>query len=145
MSGTKRFIKLSASDRSALLEGFREGEKATYRQRCHFILLSDQGYELQQIAKLYEVSRQLVARWFDRYEEQGVAGLHAKKGQGQKPILRVDNAEHISAVKELVAEHPQDLNPVLVALEERFGVSMCKRTLQRFLKRLTTPGSDFAE
>ena len=113
MSKRKRFIKLIQTDREALREGFKKGKKATYRQRCHFILLSDQGYEIQQIAELYEVSRQLVARWFDRYEDQGIEGLHTQKGQGEKPILRIDNAAHVSAVKELVEQHPQDRKSVV--------------------------------
>ena len=140
-----RFIKLSETERQALTIGFKTGKRATFRQRCHYLLLSDQGYPMQEIAKMYEVTRQAVAHWFNRYEASGLEGLHTQKGQGEPPILRIDNEEHVQAVKELVGQHAQDLNPVLVALQERFGKSMSKRTLQRFLKKLVTPGSDFDE
>ena len=133
------------ADRDALQKGFKKGKKATFRQRCHFILLSDKGYEIQQIAEMYDVTRQLVARWFDRFEQAGIDGLHTRKGQGEKPILRIDNQEHIVAVKELVGQHPQDLDPVVAALSKRFGRPMSKRTLQRFLKKLVTPGNALGE
>ena len=143
MSRLKRFLQLTQSEREGLQTGFKKGKKATFRQRCHYILLSDKGYEIQQIAELYEVSRQLVARWFDRYEQQGIDGLHTRKGQGEPPILGIDNQEHVVTVKELVNQHPQDLDPVLAALTKRLGRSMSKRTLQRFLKKLVTSGNAF--
>ena len=145
MGSKKRYIKLTETARQALNDGFKNGQKATFRQRCHFLLLSDQGYDIQQIAEMYQVTRQVVARWFTRYEQKGIDGLHTKKGQGEKPILRIENQEHIQAVKELVAQHAQDLDPVLAALAQRFGHPMSKRTLQRFLKKLVTPGNVFGE
>lgn len=141
MSAEKRFIKLSEEQRKELEQGFKSGSKSIFRQRCHYILMSDHGYEIPQIGELYRVTRQLVARWFNRYEEQGISGLHTAKGRGEKPILRLDNAEHVKSVQTLVEEHAQDLNPVLVALEERLGQPLSKRTLHRFLKRLGTPGN----
>ena len=145
MGSKKRFVKLTEEKRIALHAGFKTGKKATFRQRCHFILLSDQGYSIQQIAELYQVTRQAVSRWFDRYESLGIEGLHTKKGQGEKPILRIDNNEHVQTVKNLMETHAQDLDPVLAILEKRLGKSMSKRTLQRFLKRLVTPGNAFEE
>lgn len=145
MGSKKRYIKLTETERVDLRIGFKTGQKATFRQRCHYLLLSDQGYSIQQIAAMYEVTRQVVARWFDRYESAGIAGLHTRKGQGEKPILRIDNEEHVQTVKNLVEAHAQDLDPVLAHLAERFGRPMSKRTLQRFLKKLVTPGSAFGE
>ena len=145
MSGKKRYIKLTQQEREDLKRGFKSGKKAIFRQRCHFILLSDQGYDIPQIVSLYEVSRQAVARWFDRYEQLGMEGLHTQKGQGEKPILRIDNQQHVETVKELVNQHAQDLDPVLVELQKRIGKPMSKRTLQRFLKRLVTSGNAFVE
>lgn len=141
MGAQKRFIKLSEEQRKELECGFKSGRKPIFRQRCHYLLMSDQGYDIPQIAELYRVTRQLVARWFDRYKEQGIMGLHTAKGRGEKPILRLDNAEHVKSVKTLIEQHTQDLNPVLVALEKSLGQPLSKRTLHRFLKRLATPGN----
>jgi transposase len=141
MDGRIRLIQLSETQRAALEKSFKTGKRAVFRQRCHFVLLSDQGYGVKEIAQVYQTTRQLVGRWLDRYEAAGIEGLHTRKGRGEKPILRVDNTEQVERVKALVAEHAQDLKPVLTTLEEELGRSLSKRTLQRFLKSLTTPGN----
>ena len=122
-------------------QGFKKGKKAVFRQRCHFLLLSDQGIDIQSIAQIYDVARQSVAVWLDRYEQQGIEGLHTRKGQGMKPLLRLENQVEVQAVESLVNEHAQNLRPVLLELEKRFNKPMSKRTLQRFLKRLGIVGN----
>lgn len=141
MKGKKRYVKLTTEQRSELEQGFKKGKKAIFRQRCHFLLLSDQGFEIQVIARMYDVARQSVSIWFDRYEQQGIEGLHTRKGQGMKPLLRLENQVEVQAVENLVNEHAQNLRPVLVELEKRFNKPMSKRTLQRFLKRLDIVGN----
>ena len=144
MRGKKRFIKLTTDQEADLVTGFKTGKKATFRQRCHYLILSNQKRDIQEIAAIYQVSRQVIARWFDRYMESGIEGLHTKKGQGEKPILCIDNEEHVSTVRELVEEHPQDLDPVIAKLEQRLGMPMSGRTLRRFLKKLVTAGNGSA-
>lgn len=141
MKGRKRFVKLTTEQRAALEQGFKKGKKAVFRQRCHFLLLSDQGIDIQSIAQIYDVARQSVAVWLDRYEQQGIEGLHTRKGQGMKPLLRLENQVEVQAVESLVNEHAQNLRPVLLELEKRFNKPMSKRTLQRFLKRLGIVGN----
>lgn len=140
-----RIIQLDEESRLALSSGFKTGKKAVYRKRCHFILLSDQGYSMEEIASIYSTNRQSVAVWFDRYEATGIDGLHTRKGQGEKPILEVSNSADVERVKRLVAQHAQDLAQVLLEQEEETGKSMSKRTLQRFLKKLVTSGNAFVE
>lgn len=144
MDGRTRLVKLSDAQRSALEKAHKTGKRAVFRQRCHFVLLSDQGYGVKEIAEIYRASRQLVGRWLDRYEADGIDGLHTRKGRGEKPILRVENTAQVERVKALVGEHAQDLKPALATLEAELGRSLSKRTLQRFLKRLVTPGNDSA-
>lgn len=79
MRGKKRFIKLTTEQRLALEQGFKKGKRAVFRQRCHFLLLSDQGLEIQSIAQIYDVARQSVAVWLDRYEQQGIEAFAPAK------------------------------------------------------------------
>lgn len=141
MRGKKRFVKLTTEQRLALEQGFKKSKRAVFRQRCHFLLLSDQGIDIQSIAQIYDVARQSVAVWLDRFEQQGIEGLHTRKGQGMKPLLRLENKVEVEAVENLVNEHAQNLRPVLLELEKRFNKPMSKRTLQRFLKRLGIVGN----
>jgi putative transposase len=141
MRGKKRHIKLTTTQREELEQGHRQGKKATFRERCHYLLLSSQGYDVQAIASIYSTSRQTVAAWFDRYEADGIDGLHTKKGQGAKPLLRVENKLEVEAVERLVEQHAQNLGPVLAELHDKYNKPMSKRTLQRFLKKSGTAGN----
>lgn len=135
MKGKKRFIQLTPQERKELAEGHRTGKRATFRQRCHYILLSDQGLSIEQIVEIYQVSRQAVARWFDRYQANGISALQTAKGKGRPPIIRIDNEAEVTKIEELVAQNPQNLKPVLAKIEQQLGKKMSKVTLQRLLKK----------
>ena len=140
MKGKKRYVKLNEVQRKELLSGFKTGKKPVFRMRCHLILLSDQGHGVQQIAKLYQLSRQSVANWFTRYEQGGITALHTAQGMKRHPILRIDNAVEVQQVEQLVDQYPQNLQPVLAELGQQ-GKVLSKRTLQRFLKSLDGSGN----
>lgn len=135
MKGKKRFINLSTAHRKELELGQKSGKSATFRKRCHIILLSDQGYTIDEICPILSISRNTVIRWFDRYESAGIDNLHTKKGQGAPPILRLDNEVESSLVDKLIEQHAQNLSPILIELENQLGKKMGKKTLQRFLKK----------
>lgn len=141
MRGKNRFIKLSSSERIKLEDGRKNGKKSTFRQRCHYILLSDQGKRVQEIAEIYQVSRQVVTGWFNRYEAGGLEGLRTKKGGGRPRIIKLDNEEHVTKIENWVKENPQNLNITLAKIEDEFGLKLCKRTLQRFLEKKTGHGN----
>ncbi|AFM05303.1 hypothetical protein Fleli_2956 [Bernardetia litoralis DSM 6794] len=69
----------------------------------------------------YQVTRQLIIRWFNRYEKEGIAELEATKGQGRRPILRIDNEEEMNKVESLVEASPQSLKVVVSQWEEELG------------------------
>ncbi len=137
--GEKRYIKLTKEEEEEeelkLEQGWKSGKKSTFRQRCHYILLSKQGKGVLEIADIYQVTRQTIARWFDRYEEAKIEGLHITKGQGQAPIVRLDNEAEISTIEDLIEESPQNIKPVLAKIEEQMGKKMSKRTLQSLLEK----------
>ena len=145
MKGKKRFVKLTDAQRKELESGHKSGKTATFRERCQIILLSDQGYTIDQIRPILSIGRNTVIRWFDRYESDGIDNLHTKKGQGAPPILRLDNQVESSLVDELIEQHAQNLNPMLTELEAELGKKMSKRTLQRFLKKKNIAGNDLDE
>jgi len=142
MKGKKRFIALTEEERLELAQGRKGGKKATFRERCHYILLSGQGKTINEIAEIYEVSRQTITNWFNRFESSGICGLHTAKGKGRPPIIRIDNEAEVKRVEDLVASNAKNLNPVLGSIEKEFGKKMSKRTLQRLLKKRAGFGSD---
>lgn len=145
MSRKNRFVKLTEEQRLELEAAFQVDGRPVFRQRCHYILLSDQGHTINSIVAIYGVCRQVVAKWFSRYESSGIEGLATEEGRGVKPILRLDNEQVVELVKSLVDEHPQHLDKVRVKLEAELGKPLSKRTLHRFLKKLATAGNASAE
>ena len=141
MQGKKRFIELSECDRTELLEIFKTSKQHTFRSRCHYVLLSDQGKTITEIANIYTTTRQTIRKWFNRYEQEGIKGLQTASGRGRHSILRSDNEAEVALVKELVAENGQNLKVALHQIEERLGKKMSKRTLKRFLKKRIIVGN----
>lgn len=143
MSRKKRFIEKLTTEQIAQLEdGYKNGQSHPSRERCHCILLSYQGKTVQQLAELFDVRTRTIYAWFNRWEAQGIKGMGTQPGRGRKPKLCIDNVEHVQQVKKSIKLEAQKLDKVLVEIEEKLKTSMSKRTLQRFLKNLTTDGND---
>lgn len=138
MRGKKRFIKLTNEARTELEQGYKTGKKATFRQRCHMILLSDKGKQVREIAELFDYNYPVITRWFTRYEEGGIEALHTAKGGGRPSIIRIDNEVETKRIKEIIAKHPQQLKEALPVIEEEFNHTMSLMTLKRFLKKTVT-------
>ena len=141
MRGKKRLIELSVSEEAELLELFKTSKQHTFRVRCHYVLLSNQGKTMTEIANIYATTRQTISKWFDRYESEGIQGLQTAKGRGRQRILRLDNETEVALVKELVSQNGQNLKVALHQIEERLGKKMSKRTLKRFLKKRIIVGN----
>jgi len=135
MQGEKRFIKLTKKEYDWLVKGWKTGKKPAFRKRCHYIILSHQGKEIKEIAEIYQVSRQTITKWFNKYQFTGISGLHSNKKPGRPAIIRIDNETEILKIEDLVKNSSQNLKPVLVAIEKEFGKKISKRTLQRLLKK----------
>jgi transposase len=133
-----RFVKLSEPEIATLQEGHKNGSQFQFRNRCFCLILSHQGKSVTELKQFFDVSRITIYSWFDNWEERGITGLMNRKGQGRKPILSVQNRQHVSKVKALIAKNPQSVKSVVAELESKLDVSMHPETLRRFLKNLTT-------
>ena len=83
MGRKSKHIKLNKESRIELeLElGYKKGKHNTFRQRCHYILLNADNYDINSIRKLYKTSRQTIGGWLKRYEEGGINSLYTAKGK----------------------------------------------------------------
>ena len=142
MKGKRTFITLTDSERRALQEGYRNGQKGRFRRRCHILLLSDRGKTIAEIMDFIGVSRPSVHTCFNLYQESGIDGLQRNKGGGRPPIIKIENQAEIERIKAIVAAHPQQLKNALPIIEKEFGITASKQTLIRFLKKTVTPTSD---
>jgi len=139
-----RFVKLSEPELTTLQEGHKNGSQFQFRNRCQCLVLSNQGKTVSELAQFFEVSNITIYGWFDRWEKNGICGLMNKPGQGRKPILSLQNPEHVSSVKAAVGKNAQSVKAVLAELESTTGETMSVDTIKRFLKNLVTVGTESA-
>lgn len=147
MSRKKTFVgALAKQEVETLEQGYKYGKAVDFRQRCQLLLLSERGYEVKQIAGVLEVCSQTVYTTIKDWQQEGLAGIIRKKGQGRKPNLQVDNAEHVEAVKQAVEKYAQSSSLILEELYTQLDIeAMSKRSLRRFLKKVVTAGNAFAD
>jgi len=65
-----RYIDLTAEQRQHLETTYQTSPDYRERQRAQALLLSHRRWKLAQIADLFEVVRDTVSGWFDRWQSQ---------------------------------------------------------------------------
>ena len=70
-----RYVQLSESDRRSLLSLKRSSAHNRISERCHALILSSRGYSITQLSDIFEVKRDTIRMWFDRWESEGLSGL----------------------------------------------------------------------
>lgn len=133
-----RFVKLTEAELVTLQEGHKNGSKFQFRNRCQCLVFSHQGRTVSELAQFFEVSQVTIYGWFDRWESGGIVGLMNKPGQGRKPILSLQNPQHIESVKTAVGRNAQTLKSVVAELESTLESEMSVDTVKRFLKNLVS-------
>ena len=133
----KRFITLTADERSTLSAGRHHHRQHQFRDRCHGLLLSADGQSVAAIMAVLQVSRPTVYTWFNRWEAGGLAGLANAAGQGRRPILTAADEELVVAA---VHTHRQQLKEVTATLRQELAKDFSTRTLRRFLKSVAGVG-----
>ncbi len=129
----KRFIQLTTEETTTLQEGRKNGAAHLFRQRCHCLLLSNEGREVKDLVEVFAVSANTIYGWLNRWEKSGVVGLRDKAGRGRKPILA---AQDLAAVKRRVQENAQQLRQARVELKADLERDFSEKTLRRYLKNL---------
>lgn len=140
--GGKRTVKLTTKAKSELEHGYQNGKKAAFRKRCHIILLKADDRTSKDIGKIVGLHEISVNSWLNRYEAEGISGLHTKPGRGRKPIL--DERTDKETIKQEVQKERQRLKKAKEILEEKLQKEFSESTLKRFLKTITadTKGLD---
>jgi len=132
----KRYIELVAEEITTLEQGYKNNTNHQFRQRCHALLLSNQGHDMASLKTLFAVTHATIGNWFRAWEDSGIVGLRNQAGQGRKPIFSVTD---LNLVKEKVQENPQHLKAVRETLKTELNKEFSEKTLKRFLKSLVKP------
>ena len=124
-----RYVTLKTEEIDAL-ESKSKNSNNTIRKRSQCLLLSNQGRTIIDLSSIFDVDRRTIERWFDKWEKEGVNSLPITTGRGVKTRLR--GLEEVISI--LLETHSRNLKNVLLHLEEKHNIEICKKTLQNFLK-----------
>src|ERR1035437_4277523 len=124
-----RYVTLK-SDEIEALEYSSKSSNSIIRKRSQCLLLSHQGRTIIDMANIFDVDRRTIERWFDKWEKEGLNSLPITAGRGVKTSLK-GLEEVLSKQLEI---HSRNLKNVLLHLEEKHNIRICKKTLQNFLK-----------
>lgn len=134
----RKINHLTPEEKQTLEEGYRNSSKPHFRNRCHSILVSNEGYKVKDIASLFKVRTRTIYTWFDNWETHGICGLIMRTGRGVKAELDHLSKEQMQTLKESIADNPQNLHTVGENLTGKFGFTVTKNMLKRVLKKNST-------
>jgi len=108
------------------------------RQRAHAMLLSHQGHTINQLQAIFQVNRDCISRWIDRFNAQGIDGLEDLPRSGRPHIYSEDE---IKIFKTELDKEPRQIKKAQADLENQTGKKSCLETLKRILKNSIMLGS----
>ena len=83
----KRYITLNEEEIKELRLLKKTGGNERERDRSHALLLSHKGHSVEQLSELFEVRRDTILDWFNRWEQDGMDGLSDLPKSGRPPIF----------------------------------------------------------
>lgn len=133
MNRPNKFVSpLDKAQIGVLKQIIKENPSARVRLRAQSILFSSKGYGMDALAAMFDVSRNTISIWIDKWEHHGVESLsdHARSGAPSK----LTTAE-IDVVTHIIKEHPNAPKLILAKIAEQVKKTISLSTLKRIVKR----------
>lgn len=133
---------LSAAERLTIEQAIKGHEDLRVRQRAQLIRLLDKGHPPEAVADLMAISVGQVYWWYNRWREEGLAGLSDKPRSGRPTV---GDAAYLAKLAEVLEQEPPALGygfnvwnarRLIAHLEQETGVKMAERTFRDLLARL---------
>ena len=125
-----RYVILKTEEIEALEQMSKNSSNNTIRKRSQCLLLSHQKRTIIDLSSIFDVNRRTIERWFEKWESEGINSLPIAAGRGVKTRLK----DYEQEISEQLETHSRNLKNVLLHLEEKHNIRICKKTLQNFLK-----------
>ena len=65
----------------------KEGLTERIKDRIHALLLSSKGFIVKELSTIFEVRRETILAWYNRWERDGIAGLSDAPKSGRPRIF----------------------------------------------------------
>ena len=132
MKVATKFVSALDDDQKTQLQHLMDTDASRrVRMRAHSILLSSQGTWMDEITQIYQVHRDTVSSWIDKWEALGADGLYDQPRSGGPPKL---NEEEQQVARDLIQAHPNAPKTVLALLAEKTGKTFSSSSLKRLAK-----------
>lgn len=82
-----RIIRLTLEEKNRLAQIRKTDERYRVRDRAHALILSSRGKKIKELALIFDVDRDTVSSWFDRWESGKYEGLADAPHTGRPPKL----------------------------------------------------------
>lgn len=104
------------------------------RDRAHILRLNAQGWNVPELAKIFECHEHTVRATLRRWEDRGLAGLWEAPGRGAKPKCQESDLDYLT---DCLEKEPRTYNSVQLAkkLKEERLVDLSSDRLRRLLKK----------
>jgi transposase len=70
--GKIKTLNLTEGRKIELEKGCRKGKSHAFRNRCHLVLLKEQGRTSNEVAAIVNMCEMSVINWMERYEQEGI-------------------------------------------------------------------------
>jgi transposase len=130
-----KYIKLTLEEIITLEQAVKNHPKSHFRTRCESLLLSNRGYDIKSIATLFQTRIHTIGTWFSNWNEKGIVGLQIVTGRGRKSDLSTVSDALIEDIKEQIALNPQGLDAVCLQINQKWGLSLSKAQVKKFIKK----------
>jgi transposase len=128
-----KYIKpLSEVEKLTLAEAYQHHPQFRVRYRAQVLLLSGRGYTIDQLQPIFEVKRDTISAWLDRWEQNGIVGLFDLARSGRPSIFTL---EEQNKFKGYIDENPHQLKEAANKLSEEVGKHASLNTYKRFFKK----------
>ena len=132
MNIAKKFVfELTEEEITNLNKLVKESNKPGIRQHAQIILLSNQGYCIDEISKISKLRRNAVSSVLDKWKLEGFNGLEDKARSGRPCILSELEKQ---LVIDLARKNPRTVLTVKALLFEETGKHISDTTIKRILK-----------
>jgi len=128
-----RYVEtLSEKDKEALNSLLKRHASHNVRRRAHSVLLSADGFRINEIARVYQVHRETVMNTFSRWEEDGIDGLYDSPRDGRPPSLSEDEEDKAVGTLE---KDPRSTKKALALIQKEMDKKISEWTLKRIAKK----------
>lgn len=134
----KFIAHLSQDEKITLEEAHKHHPSFRTRQRAKAILLSHKRYTINQLTPLFEVKREAISSWLDRWTYNGIVGLSDSARSGRPAHY---SAQEQSQFLQYLDGNPHQIKVAIEQIQKETGKTAAIDTYKRILKKANIPGN----